>query len=81
MCMPLGPLFPSRLVRLLILQWHHSNALWFLIKYLKDVVYPLSHGPMSGKNRRLVADEPVEFKTSRNLPIILEESIEYTSNK
>ena len=35
---------------------------------------------MSGENRRLVADEPVEFKTSGNLPIILEESKEYTSN-
>ena len=32
--------------------------------------------PMSGKNRWLVADEPVELETSGNLPIILEESIE-----
>ena len=40
---------------------------------------------MSRKNRRLVADEPVEFEklpfevqNLRNIPIVLEESIEYT---
>ena len=35
-------------------------------------------------NRRLVTDEPVEFekfKTSGNLPIIFEESMEHTSNE
>jgi hypothetical protein len=42
---------------------------------------------MNRENRLLVIDEPVElrknrlmFKTSRNLPIVLEEFIEYTSN-
>ena len=42
----------------------------------------------SGKNRRLVADEPVEFKNIRlkletlgELRINLEESMEYTSNE
>ena len=34
-----------------------------------------------GKNRQLVPDEPVKFETSVELPIILEESIEYTSNE
>ena len=33
---------------------------------------------MSGKNRRLVADELVKFETSGNLPISLEEYIEST---
>ena len=42
---------------------------------------PIVQEPISRKNRRLVADEPVEFKTWENLPIILEESIEYTSNE
>ena len=44
---------------------------------------------MSAKNRRLVADEPVELEnnrlkleTSGNVPNVLEESIEYnTSNE
>ncbi len=43
---------------------------------------------MSGKNRQLLADEPVEFKKYpievqdfRKLTIILEEFIEYTSNE
>ena len=37
---------------------------------------------MSEKNQRLVAHEPVEFETSREPPIILEESVEdYTSNE
>jgi hypothetical protein len=33
-----------------------------------------------GENRWLVTGEPVEFETSGGLPIILEESIEYTSH-
>ena len=37
--------------------------------------------PMFGKIRRLLADEPIKFKTWGNLPIILEKSIEYTSNE
>ena len=44
--------------------------------------------PMSGENQRLVTDEQVEFEnkqlnfeTSGELPFILEESIEYTSNE
>ena len=33
---------------------------------------------MIGENRQLVTNEPVEVKTAGKLPIILEESIEYT---
>ena len=36
---------------------------------------------LAGENRRLVTEEPVEFETSGGLHIILEESIEYTSNE
>ena len=46
-------------------------------------------GPGLGENRRLVTDEPavslrnnqLKFETSGELPIILEEFIEYTSNE
>ena len=41
MYLRLGPLFPSRLVWLFTVQWHHGNPLWFLIKFPKDVVYSL----------------------------------------
>jgi hypothetical protein len=32
---------------------------------------------MTGENRQLVTDEPVEFKTAGKLPIVLEEFVEY----
>ena len=56
---------------------------------LKDIMSIAGSRSMFGKNRRLVADELVEFdrnnrlkfKTSEILPIILEESIEYSSNE
>ena len=35
---------------------------------------------MIGENRQLVTDEPVEFKTTGKLPIILEEFIEINPN-
>jgi hypothetical protein len=53
----------------------------------RDETHQIIHA-MSRKNQQLVADEPVEFekyrlkfKTSGELPINLEESIEYTSNE
>jgi hypothetical protein len=36
--------------------------------------------PMNGKNRLLLANEPIEVQDFKKLPIILEESMEYTSN-
>ena len=36
---------------------------------------------MSGENWRIVTDEPVEFETSGELPITLEEYEEYTSHE
>ena len=52
-----------------IYKWEWAMMTWGLL------------GPMSGKDRHLVTNEPVEFKTSGESPIILEESKEYTSNE
>ena len=46
----------------------------FNMKALKE------HAAMSRKNRRLVADEPVEVEDFRKFTDHLEESMEYTSN-
>ena len=56
------------------------------LKYLMSLLSLI--GPMSGKNRRLVADQPVEFAKSpvevqdfMKFTVHLEESMEYTLNE